>query len=53
LLGKGQFSEVYKGFFKEENNRTVAVKIIPFELLNKNPEFFSFLKRELDILKKI
>lgn len=31
----------------------MAVKIIPFELLNKNPEFFAFLRRELDILKKI
>lgn len=52
-MGKGQFGTVFKGFFKENHAKLVAVKVIPLESISKDPKFVRFLKREIEILQKI
>ena len=52
LLGKGSFGKVYKGFFKEDYLKMVAVKVIPIKA-NMDLKSIERLKREIDLLKRI
>ena len=53
LLGKGAFGKVYRGFFKNDHSKIIAVKMISLNTANKDPKFIEYLKREIEILKKI
>lgn len=53
LLGKGAFGMVYRGFFKADNSKMAAIKVIPIEKISQEPRFLDLLKREIDIMTKI
>lgn len=53
LLGKGSFGVVYRGFFKDDHSRIVAVKVTPLEKISADPKFLELLKREIDIMQTI
>ncbi|KRX00707.1 Protein kinase-like domain [Pseudocohnilembus persalinus] len=52
VLGQGQFGTVKRGFFKDDLQRRVAVKIIPLKNAQKSPQFIKQLRTEIDILMK-
>ena len=53
LLGKGSFGSVFRGFFKEDHSKIVAVKVIPLDKVNADQKFLELLRREIDIMQKI
>lgn len=53
LLGKGSFGVVYRGFFKDDHSKIVAVKVTPLEKISADPKFLELLKREIDIMQTI
>lgn len=53
VLGKGSFGVVYRGFFKDDHSRIVAVKVTPLEKISSDPKFLELLKREIDIMQTI
>lgn len=53
LLGKGSFGVVYRGFFKDDHSRIVAVKVTPLEKISSDPKFLELLKREIDIMQTV
>lgn len=53
ILGKGAFGTVYRGFFRDNHSKVVAVKVIPLEKVSTDNKFIKLLKREIEILQKI
>ena len=53
LLGKGSFGVVYRGFFKDDHSKIVAVKVTPLEKISADPKFLELLKREIDIMQTV
>lgn len=53
VLGKGSFGVVYRGFFKDDHSKIVAVKVTPLEKISSDPKFLELLKREIDIMQTI
>ena len=41
LLGKGSFGTVYRGFFKEDQSKVIAVKVIPIENIGNKGNYES------------
>ncbi len=53
LLGKGSFGVVYRGFFKDDHSKIVAIKVTPLEKISADPKFLELLKREIDIMQTV
>jgi serine/threonine protein kinase len=51
-LGTGAFGKVYKAY-DERTGMAVAVKVIPFVLLNGNLELQTLFLREIDVLRQL
>jgi serine/threonine-protein kinase ULK/ATG1 len=44
---------VFRGYFKDNLTKIVAVKQIPLQNVSKDPKFIKLLKREIEILMKV
>ena len=53
VLGKGQFGCVYRGYYKDNLSKVVAVKQIALTKASQDPKFIKLLKREIEILMKV
>ena len=53
LLGKGTFGKVYRGFFKNDHSKIIAVKVVSLNSANIEIKFIEQLKREIEILQNI
>ncbi|CAD8066563.1 unnamed protein product [Paramecium sonneborni] len=47
------FGCLYKGFFKEDETKLIAVKMVKIALFDENPKLLELFKQEIAILQKI
>ncbi|CAD8123078.1 unnamed protein product [Paramecium sonneborni] len=52
-LGKGQFGTVYRGHYKDDQTKQVAIKTIPMHVVQNSESLQQHIKREIAILTKI
>ena len=52
-IGEGQFGKVYKALDTENQNRELAVKVIPREKAIRQPQVWKLLQSEIEIMRKL
>lgn len=52
-LGKGAFASVFKAYDERNQNREVAVKVIPAAKLLESEDQYNLFMREIDVLRQI